>query len=88
MCFRCGGALISGDTLFLEGCGRTDLPGGDIEEMWRTLYERLLTLPAELVLYPGHDYGKRPPTALADVRRTNTALQAPDYATFRRMRGR
>jgi hydroxyacylglutathione hydrolase len=84
-CFRCGQALIAGDTLFLEGCGRTDLPGGDIDEMWRTLYERLLTLPADLVLYPGHDYAKLPPAALSEVRRTNSALQAPDLATFRRL---
>lgn len=88
MCFRCGQALISGDTLFLEGCGRTDLPGGDIEEMWHTLYDRLLTLPSDLVLYPGHDYGKGPPTPLADVRRTNPVLKAPDYASFRRLWGR
>jgi hydroxyacylglutathione hydrolase len=84
-CFRCGQALIAGDTLFLEGCGRTDLPGGDVEEMWRTLYERLLALPADLVLYPGHDYAKRPPAPLAEVRRTNSALQAPDLSTFRRL---
>ena len=88
MCFRCGQALISGDTLFLEGCGRTDLPGGDVEEMWRTLYERLLALPSDLVLYPGHDYGRGPPTPLGEVRRTNSALRSPDYATFRRLRGR
>jgi glyoxylase-like metal-dependent hydrolase (beta-lactamase superfamily II) len=86
-CFRCGQALVSGDTLFLEGCGRTDLPGGDVEEMWRTLYERLLALPADLVLYPGHDYGKGPPTPLEQVRRTNPALRAPDRETFLRMRG-
>lgn len=88
MCFRCGHALVSGDTLFLQGCGRTDLPGGDIEEMWRTLYERLATLPADLVLYPGHDYGKSPPAPLSEVRRTNPVLRAPDLATFLRMRGR
>ncbi|MEQ1508644.1 MAG: MBL fold metallo-hydrolase [Myxococcota bacterium] len=87
-CFRCGRALVSGDTLFNDGCGRTDLPGGDIEEMWRTLYERLAALPADLVLYPGHDYGKRPPTPLGEVRQSNSALKAPDYATFRRLRGR
>lgn len=86
-CFRCGQALISGDTLFLEGCGRTDLPGGDVEEMWRTLTERLLALPADLVLYPGHDYGHAPSAPLEEVRRTNSALQAPDYQTFLRMRG-
>ena len=87
-CFRCGQALVSGDTLFLEGCGRTDLPGGDVEQMWRTLYERLLALPADLVLYPGHDYGHQPSASLEEVRRTNPILQAPDYATFVAMRGR
>ncbi|MEZ4239314.1 MAG: MBL fold metallo-hydrolase [Myxococcota bacterium] len=86
-CFRCGQALVSGDTLFLDGCGRTDLPGGDVEEMWRTLHERLLALPGDLVLYPGHDYGHAPSAPLDEVRRTNGALQAPDYATFRRLRG-
>jgi hydroxyacylglutathione hydrolase len=87
-CFRCGQALISGDTLFAQGCGRTDLPGGDVEEMWRTLYERLLQLPRDLVLYPGHDYGHRPAAPLEEVRRTNPVLQAPDRDTFLRMWGR
>jgi hydroxyacylglutathione hydrolase len=87
-CFRCGQALISGDTLFMQGCGRTDLPGGDIEEMWRTLYQRLLTLPPDLVLLPGHDYGKMPPQPLSEVKRLNPVLQAPDYSTFLRMMGR
>jgi len=86
-CFRCGQALISGDTLFLSGCGRTDLPGGDIEEMWRTLYERLLTLPRDLVLYPGHDYGDRPHATMEHVAATNPLLQAPDLSTFLSLRG-
>ncbi len=86
-CFRCGGALISGDTLFLQGCGRTDFPGGDIEEMWRTLHERLLTLPDELILYPGHDYGRTPHAPLGEVKRDNAMLAAPDYATFLALRG-
>ena len=86
-CFRCGKALVAGDTLFLEGCGRTDLPGGDVEEMWRTLHERLLALPSDLVLFPGHDYGHAPSAPLDEVRRTNPVLQVPDYATFLRMRG-
>ena len=86
-CFRCGKALVSGDTLFLQGCGRTDLPGGDVEEMWRTLYERLLALPSDLLLYPGHNYGDEPSATLDTVRRTNHALRAPDYETFLRLRG-
>jgi len=87
LCFRCGQALVAGDTLFLQGCGRTDLPGGDVEEMWRTLSERLLALPSDLVLYPGHDYGDRPHAPLSEVRQSNVALQAPDYAAFLAMRG-
>ncbi len=87
MCFRCGNALIAGDTLFLQGCGRLDLPGGNVEEMWTTLTERLATLPGDLRLYPGHDYsGASAP--LEEVRRTNAILQAPDMATWRRMMGR
>jgi glyoxylase-like metal-dependent hydrolase (beta-lactamase superfamily II) len=86
-CFRCGQALISGDTLFLQGCGRTDLPGGDVEEMWRTLTQRLLTLPKDLVLYPGHDYGDRPHATMEHVAATNPMLRAPDLSTFLRMRG-
>jgi len=86
-CFRCGQALISGDTLFLSGCGRTDLPGGDVEQMWRTLYERMLALPSDLILYPGHNYGASPSAPLSEVRETNPVLQTPDYATFLAMRG-
>lgn len=83
-CFRVGDALVSGDTLFLEGCGRVDLPGADPDEMWRTLTERLATLPPELMLYPGHAYGGES-APLADVRRTNPYLKIPDLATWRRM---
>lgn len=91
-CFRCRSALVSGDTLFFQGCGRTDLPGGDVEEMWRTLYERLGSLPRDLVLYPGHHYGVGPgvdvrPT-LEQVGRVNAALRAPGRADFLRMFGR
>lgn len=73
-CFRAGGALLSGDTLFLEGCGRVDLPGGDAEQMERTLGERLSKLPDELVLYPGHAYGGES-AALARVRAKNHILR-------------
>ncbi len=87
-CFRCRGALIAGDTLFLQGCGRVDLPGGDAEEMYRTLTQRLATLPGDLVLYPGHDYGDRPNAPLDHVRATNPYLRAMDLQTWRRSMGR
>ncbi len=74
-CFRCGDALISGDTLFLQGCGRVDLPGGDREEMQRTLHTRLATLPNDLVLYPGHNYGHKPHAPLGEVKETNPVFR-------------
>jgi hydroxyacylglutathione hydrolase len=69
-CFRVENALIAGDTLFLQGCGRVDLPGGDPEEMRRTLTQRLATLPDDMELYPGHAYGGEH-AALSRVRQIN-----------------
>ncbi|MBI2894547.1 MAG: MBL fold metallo-hydrolase [Deltaproteobacteria bacterium] len=74
-CFRTQGALVSGDTLFLQGCGRVDLPGGDPEEMERTLTQRLANLPDDLVLYPGHAYGGES-APMEEVRRSNPILRA------------
>jgi hydroxyacylglutathione hydrolase len=81
-----GGALVAGDTLFLQGCGRVDLPGGDVDEMYRTLTQRLDGLPGETVLLPGHAYGGERAT-LAEVRRSNGALQATSLGAFRRRMG-
>ena len=86
LCFRLKSALVAGDTLFLQGCGRVDLPGGDSEEMYRTLTQRLSTLPADTVLNPGHAYGGEP-APLSEVRQTNHYLRVPDLATWRRMMG-
>jgi hydroxyacylglutathione hydrolase len=54
VCLYTNGHLFSGDTLFSEGCGRTDLPGGSTQEMRKSL-KRLSTLPDETLVYPGHD---------------------------------
>lgn len=54
-CFLVGGRLVSGDTLFLEGCGRTDFPGSDPAQMYDSL-QRLAGLPGDTVVYPGHRY--------------------------------
>lgn len=81
-----GGALVAGDTLFLQGCGRVDLPGGDPEQMVRTLSERLSGLPGETMLLPGHAYGGERAT-LEVVRKTNPTLQVESLARFRRSMG-
>jgi hydroxyacylglutathione hydrolase len=92
-CFRVAGlthgeeeALLAGDTLFLQGCGRVDLPGGDAEQMYRTLSERLASLPGETVLLPGHAYGGER-AALAQVRRSNPTLQLTSLQAFLRRMG-
>ena len=85
-CFRLKSALVAGDTLFLQGCGRVDLPGGDVDEMYRTLTTRLATLPSDVVLYPGHAYGGEH-APMDVVRKTNPYLQIPDLETWRRAMG-
>ncbi len=66
-CLLVNGRLISGDTLFLDGCGRTDLPGSDPVEMYRTLTQRLSDVSDDTVLFPGSPLLGRPERA--DARR-------------------
>jgi hydroxyacylglutathione hydrolase len=73
-CLLVDGRLLSGDTLFLEGCGRTDLPGSDPEEMYRTLSQRLTVVSDDTVLYPGHFYAAEASAPMGEVRSTNYAL--------------
>ena len=76
------GALVSGDTLFINGCGRCDLPGGDPQQMYRTLTQTLAAMPDGTRLYPGHNYADRPVSTLAEERRQNPYLQFHDLAAF------
>ncbi|MCA9654279.1 MAG: MBL fold metallo-hydrolase [Myxococcales bacterium] len=77
-----GGALVAGDTLFLQGCGRVDLPGGDPDQMYETLSRRLSDLPGDTVLLPGHAYGGERAT-MDEVRATNSTLRISSLAEFR-----
>ncbi len=70
-CFYVADRLVSGDTLFLEGCGRTDLPGGDAEALYESLTQRLAKVPDHAVLYPGHLYSPEPSASMGDTRATN-----------------
>lgn len=69
-CFLVDGKLVSGDTLFLEGCGRTDLPGSNPEDMYDSL-NMLATLPNDTIVYPGHRYSDPAFLAMGQVRETN-----------------
>ena len=73
-CLLVNGRLISGDTLFIDGCGRTDLPGSDRQEMYRTLSQRLSDVSDDTVLFPGHLYSPDPSAPMGDVRKHNRVL--------------
>jgi glyoxylase-like metal-dependent hydrolase (beta-lactamase superfamily II) len=76
------GRLVSGDTLFLDSCGRVDLPGGDPEAMYRSLHGVLKRLPDETVLYPGHLYAPDPSSTIGAQKRTNPYLRAANLEQF------
>ena len=80
-CFLVDGRLISGDTLFIGSCGRTDLPGSDPEEMYYSLTQRLGALPDETVLLPGHDYGGES-SSIGREKRQNRFMQFPSLRDF------
>jgi len=57
LCFCVDNFLVSGDTLFLNSCGRVDLPGGNVEDMYNTLYNKFSKISDDTIIYPGHAYG-------------------------------
>ena len=75
-CFLVDGMLVAGDTLFLEGCGRTDLPGSDPGAMYESL-QRLASLPDSTVVYPGHRYSVPSTATLAAVKEINMVFKPP-----------
>lgn len=87
-CFFVDNRLVAGDTLFLEGCGRTDLPGGDAGLLYESLTQKLAKVPDDALLYPGHLYSAEPYAPMGDTRRWNMVFQPKDKDTFLRMFGR
>ena len=69
-CFLVENMLIAGDTLFLEGCGRTDLPGSNPEQMFESL-QLLGKLDEDVIVYPGHQYSIPKCMSMGEVRNTN-----------------
>ncbi|MCC7386093.1 MAG: MBL fold metallo-hydrolase [Deltaproteobacteria bacterium] len=84
-CFTVRDRLVSGDTLFIDGCGRVDLPGADPEAMYYSLTQRLAKLGDDVVLYPGHDYGPTPTATIGHVRKTNYCLRIRSIEDWRRL---
>ncbi|AIJ24996.1 MULTISPECIES: MBL fold metallo-hydrolase [Amycolatopsis] len=85
-CFLVDGRLVAGDTLFLEGCGRTDFPGGDAEAMYHSL-RWLADLPGDPVVYPGHQYSAAPSASLSSVKENNFVYRPRNLDEWRTMFG-
>jgi len=87
-CFMVENRLVAGDTLFLEGCGRTDLPGGDPEAMYDSLTRRLARVPDDTVLFPGHLYSAEPSATMGETRRLNYVFRPQTPEQWLMMFGR
>jgi glyoxylase-like metal-dependent hydrolase (beta-lactamase superfamily II) len=85
-CFLLEDRLVAGDTLFLQGCGRTDFPGGDSEAIYHSL-QSLAALPGDPVVFPGHQYSAEPQAPLSEVRASNMVFRASSLEQFRGMFG-
>jgi glyoxylase-like metal-dependent hydrolase (beta-lactamase superfamily II) len=86
-CYLADGYVVTGDVLFVGGCGRTDFPGGNTAEMWQSL-QRLMRLPEETRVYPGHNYGATPTSSIASETLTNPYLRCASFEDFRALRER
>jgi len=74
-CFLVDNNLVAGDTLFIDACGRTDLPGGDPEQLFDSLTNKLMKLDDATILYPGHDYAAVTTATLGEQKQTNPFLR-------------
>jgi hydroxyacylglutathione hydrolase len=85
VCLLVNNKLLTGDTLFVGECGRTDLLGGSAEDMYHSLFDKLMKLDDNIKVYPGHDYGPKPYSTIGVERRTNYTLQkrtADEFIAF------
>jgi glyoxylase-like metal-dependent hydrolase (beta-lactamase superfamily II) len=85
-CFRIKDTLVSGDTLFINGCGRVDLPGSNSEDMYRSI-QKLAELPEATLLLPGHNYGPVPNATMGETKAQNAYLRVPDLESWKAIMG-
>ena len=86
-CFLIDGLLVAGDTLFVQGCGRVDLPGSDPDAMYSSLTQKLAKLPHGTVLYPGHDYGPTPTSTIGHELRHNFYMRMESLEGWHQLMG-
>jgi glyoxylase-like metal-dependent hydrolase (beta-lactamase superfamily II) len=71
ICLYTRGHVFTGDSLFVQAVGRTDLPGGSTAQLLQSIKEKIYTLPGTTLVWPGHDYGPTPHSSVADEIRNN-----------------
>ena len=76
------GMLFTGDTLLIRGTGRTDFQNGDAQQQYNSLFNRLLLLPDNCKVYPGHDYKGWTVSSIGEEKRNNPRLQIADQAEY------
>lgn len=76
MCYVAGDRVFTGDTLLVRGCGRTDFQEGDSAMLWRSVHEKLFTLPDATYVYPAHDYRGQTCSTIGEEKRLNPRLGA------------
>ncbi len=77
-----GKKLLTGDTLFVGECGRTDLPGGNARHLYESLFGKIAKLPGDVEVYPGHDYGTTPSSTIASELCSNYVLKPRSVEEF------
>jgi len=82
VCYLAEGKLMTGDTLFIGECGRTDLPGGDPSKMYDSLFHKIGKLDGNTEVYPGHDYGPTPSSTVAEQKRANYTMKKRTLEEF------
>ena len=87
-CFLVDNRLVAGDTLFLDGCGRTDLPAGDPAALYESLTQKLAKVPDDAILFPGHLYSAEPSASMGDTRKWNYVFAPKDEREWLAMFGR
>jgi hydroxyacylglutathione hydrolase len=85
-CFRIKNTLVSGDTLFINGCGRVDLPGSNSEDMYRSV-QKLAALPDETLLLPGHNYADVPNASMEETTKVNVYMRINNLESWKMMMG-
>ncbi|MCB1644706.1 MAG: MBL fold metallo-hydrolase [Pseudomonadales bacterium] len=85
-CFRIKQTLVSGDTLFINGCGRVDLPGSNSEDMFHSI-QKLANLPDDTILLPGHNYSDVPNASMGDTKKVNAYMRINDLNSWKMMMG-